>query len=164
MPRKSGCTTTVLGTVASRQLMEAMYCGMRHPQKHLRNRTFHRAEITDRLLYDCYRVFYQPCNMALVVCGDVTPEEVLAVCDRVLPKGAVQLPIEREQPFTEPDAGVPIAGLKRKCRLQSRSSRSASKIRFFPPTRWRVRTALRCDESVGRGGFLPRGRTLQRAV
>lgn len=83
------------------QLMEAMYaeCGIR---KNICGTERSIGEITDRLLYDCYRVFYQPCNMALVVCGDVTPEEVLAVCDRVLPKGAVQLPIERA-PFTEPD-------------------------------------------------------------
>lgn len=83
------------------QLIEAMYaeCGIR---KNICGTERSIGEITDRLLYDCYRVFYQPCNMALVVCGDVTPEEVLAVCDRVLPKGAVQIPIERA-PFTEPD-------------------------------------------------------------
>ncbi len=83
------------------QLMEAMYaeCGIR---KNICGTERSIGEITDRLLYDCYRIFYQPCNMALVVCGDVTPEEVLAVCDRVLPKNAAQLPIERA-PFTEPD-------------------------------------------------------------
>ncbi len=43
-------------------------------------------KITDRILYDCHRVFYQPSNMTLVVCGDVTAEEVLAVADAVLPE------------------------------------------------------------------------------
>ncbi|HBF14103.1 MAG TPA: hypothetical protein DDW30_00175 [Clostridiales bacterium] len=83
------------------QLMEAMYaeCGIR---KNICGTERSIGEITDRLLYDCYRIFYQPCNMALVVCGDVTPEEVLAVCDRVLPQETIRLPIERA-PFTEPD-------------------------------------------------------------
>ena len=44
------------------------------------------ARITPKLLYDCYKTFYQLSNMALVVCGDVSAEEVLTVADRVLPK------------------------------------------------------------------------------
>ena len=43
------------------------------------------AEITPKTLMDCYRVFYNLSNMALVVCGNVTTEEVLAVADRELP-------------------------------------------------------------------------------
>lgn len=83
------------------QLMEAMYaeCGVR---KNICGTERSIGEITDRLLYDCYRVFYQLSNMALVVCGDVTPEEVLAVCDKVLPTESVRLPIERACP-SEPE-------------------------------------------------------------
>ena len=44
------------------------------------------AKITPELLYECYNAFYRLDNMALVVCGNVTPEQVLAVADRVLPK------------------------------------------------------------------------------
>lgn len=52
------------------------------------------AEITDKLLYDCYNTFYNLHNMCLAVVGDVTPEQVLAVCDRML-KPAQPLSIER---------------------------------------------------------------------
>lgn len=43
------------------------------------------AKITPDLLYDCYRTFYNPANMVLAVCGDVTPEAVMAVADKTLP-------------------------------------------------------------------------------
>lgn len=33
--------------------------------------------ITKEMLYDCYNNFYTPANMALVVCGDFKPEEIL---------------------------------------------------------------------------------------
>lgn len=52
------------------------------------------AQITDKLLYDCYNTFYNLNNMCLAVVGDVTPEQVLAVCDRML-KTAQPLSIER---------------------------------------------------------------------
>ncbi|MBR6709110.1 MAG: insulinase family protein [Clostridia bacterium] len=42
------------------------------------------AEITPQTLYDCYHAFYQLSNMALVVCGNVDIDSVLAVADRVL--------------------------------------------------------------------------------
>lgn len=52
------------------------------------------AEITDKLLYDCYNTFYNLHNMCLAVVGDVTPEQVLGVCDKMLEK-AEPLSIER---------------------------------------------------------------------
>ena len=52
------------------------------------------AQITDRLLYDCYNTFYNLNNMCLAVVGDVTPEQVLGVCDKMLEK-AEPLSIER---------------------------------------------------------------------
>ena len=42
------------------------------------------AGITPELLYTCYHSFYNPANMVLVVCGDVTAGQVLGVCDKVL--------------------------------------------------------------------------------
>ena len=39
------------------------------------------AAITDKTLYDCYYTYYTPENMALIVCGDVTPQDVMAVAD-----------------------------------------------------------------------------------
>ncbi|MBR7098511.1 MAG: insulinase family protein [Clostridia bacterium] len=53
------------------------------------------ARITPEILYDCYRAFYQLSNMALIVCGDVTEEEVLRVADRVLPNVSETVEIER---------------------------------------------------------------------
>jgi predicted Zn-dependent peptidase len=44
------------------------------------------ASITPEMLYDCYNAFYQPANMALVVCGDVTEEQILRVANEVLPE------------------------------------------------------------------------------
>ncbi len=42
------------------------------------------AEITDKTLYDCYHTYYTPENMALIVCGDVTPDGVMEVAEREL--------------------------------------------------------------------------------
>lgn len=52
------------------------------------------AQITDRLLYDCYNTFYNLSNMCLAVVGGVTPEQVLAVCDKML-KRSEPVTIER---------------------------------------------------------------------
>ena len=43
------------------------------------------AKIDAETLYKCYEVFYNLSNMFLCVAGDVTPEEVLAVADKMLP-------------------------------------------------------------------------------
>lgn len=52
------------------------------------------AQITDKLLYDCYNTFYNLHNMALAVVGNVTVEQVLNVCDKYL-KPAEPLSIEK---------------------------------------------------------------------
>ncbi|MBE6719933.1 MAG: insulinase family protein [Ruminococcaceae bacterium] len=52
------------------------------------------AQITDKLLYDCYNTFYNLNNMALAVVGNVSVDDVLEVCDRLL-KNAEPLSIER---------------------------------------------------------------------
>ena len=81
-------------------LLEAMYDS--HPvRKNILGSVESIGTITPPLLYDCHRVFYHLSNMALVVCGDVTVGQVLAVADRVLPKKATEMPIERIIP-TEP--------------------------------------------------------------
>ncbi len=40
------------------------------------------AKITPELLYRCYRAFYNPANMALVIVGDVDMNEVLSYVDK----------------------------------------------------------------------------------
>ncbi len=42
------------------------------------------AEITAEKLYECYNTFYNPNNMALCVTGNVTVEQVLKTCDRMI--------------------------------------------------------------------------------
>ena len=42
------------------------------------------SRITPELLYSCYHTYYDLRNMALAVAGDFSPEEVLAVADRLL--------------------------------------------------------------------------------
>ena len=54
------------------------------------------AEITPELLYKCYETFYNFSNMMLCVAGNVTPDEVLSVADRLLKP---QKPIEIERKF-----------------------------------------------------------------
>ncbi len=71
------------------QLLEALYHSPRI-YTHICGTTDSIAKITDQTLYDCYRVFYNLSNMALVVCGDVTVEEVVSIADEVLP---VQTPV-----------------------------------------------------------------------
>lgn len=43
-------------------------------------------KITPEILYKAYGAFYGLHNMVLSVCGDVSPEEILEICDRELPK------------------------------------------------------------------------------
>lgn len=43
-------------------------------------------EITPEILYLCHQAFYNPANMMLCVVGDVDPEQVAAIAERVLPK------------------------------------------------------------------------------
>ena len=58
-------------------------------------------KITAQTLYDCYKAFYTPANMCLVVVGDVEPQQVLDIARRVLPKDSGEL-IERDYGAEEP--------------------------------------------------------------
>lgn len=42
------------------------------------------AKITDKLLYKTYDSFYNPNNMVLAICGNVSQEDILSVCDKYL--------------------------------------------------------------------------------
>lgn len=83
------------------QLMEAMYhtCSVRN---NVAGSVASVSEITADMLNRCYDVFYNPGNMALVVCGNVTPESVSAVVDRSLPARFREKQIERFHP-NEPE-------------------------------------------------------------
>lgn len=53
------------------------------------------GRITADMLNTCYRTFYTPNNMALIVCGDVTPETVMRVADKTLPETFTSVNVER---------------------------------------------------------------------
>lgn len=67
------------------------------------------AEITAEKLYDCYKTFYNLNNMVLCVSGNVSVEQVLKTCDRMLkPDGTHTIenyfeeePYEIVQPYVE---------------------------------------------------------------
>ncbi len=50
-------------------------------------------DITPEILYNCYNTFYNPCNMMLIVSGDVEPDRVAEIVDKALPR--------REKVFVE---------------------------------------------------------------
>jgi predicted Zn-dependent peptidase len=77
--------------------------------------------ITPEALYACYRAFYDPSQMSLVVCGDVSVEDVQAVADRVLPPNAREVEVKRILP-DEP---------KSVCQESVRTAMQVSKPIFF---------------------------------
>ena len=84
------------------RLMEAMYhkCSVRI---NVAGSVKSVSEITADMLNRCYDVFYDPSNMALVVCGRISAEAVSDVVDRVLPKRQRDCGIQRwhdEEPRT----------------------------------------------------------------
>ncbi len=69
------------------------------------------AEITPELLYGCYRSFYDLQNMVLAVTGNVTPEQVEAVADRLLKQSVGGVP--ERAPVDEPlEAAQPRIAVK----------------------------------------------------
>lgn len=64
------------------------------------------AEITAETLHKTYATFYNLRNMALCVCGNISPEEVESVCDKVL-KEAPVLDVERIYPEEPKEVNLP---------------------------------------------------------
>ena len=64
------------------------------------------AQITDKTLYDCHKVFYAPSNMVLCVEGDVDPEKVFEIADSILPKEIRSIP---HADFGEKESLLPVS-------------------------------------------------------
>ena len=89
------------------------------------------SEITAETLYDCHRVFYDPSNMVLCVAGDVDPQAVADMAERILPKTPGPVP-ERdygpEEGMTpvkaysekEMDVGMPMFAFGTNVRAEAR--------------------------------------------
>ncbi len=71
--------------------------------------------ITPELLYRAHALFYHPANMALVVCGDVTEEQVLLAVDRILGKTSTPYQAPRRLLPQEPSA---VFKARTSCRMQ----------------------------------------------
>ena len=71
-------------------------------------------KITAELLYDCYRVFYDLSNMALIVCGDVDTERVIKIADELLPAVATGKSIIRSSENSREKRRVNRARVERK--------------------------------------------------
>jgi len=64
------------------------------------------AEITDKTLYDCHKVFYNPANMVLCVVGDVNAEAVIDVAKETLGAETGEIPIKD---YGEPETQLPVS-------------------------------------------------------
>lgn len=62
------------------------------------------AEITDKTLYDCHKVFYSPSNMVLCVEGDVDPDFIEKIATEELPPDCAPIP---KADFGEDDGLLP---------------------------------------------------------
>lgn len=83
----------VAGWMSTFNLLKCLYHN--HPVRiDIAGTTDSIAQITDKLLYDCYNTFYNLHNMCLAVVGNAQPKDVLAVCDKML-ETAPELEIER---------------------------------------------------------------------
>ena len=78
-------------------LLEAMYES--HPvRKNICGTVESISRITPELLYQCYKTFYNPNNMALIICGDVDPETVARIADEELPESFKACAFSRVMP------------------------------------------------------------------
>ena len=67
------------------------------------------AQITDKTLYDCHKVFYAPSNMVLCVEGDVNPDRIYEIAEEALTKEKSPIP---HADYGEPEGPLPLAQKK----------------------------------------------------
>ena len=84
-------------------LLAALY--QKHPiRKNICGTVSSIRKITPELLYRCYETYYRLSNMALVVCGPVTPQQVADVANRVLPQATADTAKIPRKTYREPAA------------------------------------------------------------
>lgn len=69
------------------------------------------AQITPELLYRCYRTFYNLNNMVLCIAGNVDPEKVLELCDKMLKPSE---PVKIDRIFEEEPGHIVQARVEQK--------------------------------------------------
>ena len=60
------------------------------------------SSITADMLNKCYKTFYNPANMAVVVCGDVSVDRVMEIVDKSIPDDFTAIEVERRYCEDEP--------------------------------------------------------------
>ncbi|MCD8115662.1 MAG: insulinase family protein [Oscillospiraceae bacterium] len=90
-------------------------------------------EITPQVLYDCHKVFYHPCNMALCVVGDVDPDMVERLALEIL------TPETAEPPGRDygPDPGLEPAGLYHERTMEVSAPQFLAGLKLGPTGRGR---------------------------
>ena len=69
-------------------MLEAMYSS-HSVRKNVAGSLESIRQISADMLYDCYYSFYKPSNMVLVVCGNVSAQQVLRIADKCIPDSFV---------------------------------------------------------------------------
>ena len=114
-------------------------------------------DITPEILHLCHRAFYNPANMMLCVAGDVDPEEVAQIAQRVLPKDKIAAAIpdlgeaEELKPVTafstrNMDVAMPMFQLGFKCALPGTLGEDFA--------RWELIGELACEVLFGESSEL----------
>lgn len=67
------------------------------------------AQISDKTLYDCHRVFYAPSNMCLCVEGDVQPQRILDIAMEELSQELSPIP---QADFGQPEGELPVQSFR----------------------------------------------------
>lgn len=60
------------------------------------------SQINADMLNKCYETFYNPNNMAAVVCGDISPQKVMEIADKAIPQSFTGKEIVRKYADNEP--------------------------------------------------------------
>lgn len=79
------------------------------------------AQITDKTLYDCHKIFYSPSNMILCVEGDVDPEKIAQIAKEELSSECASVP---HADFGEAETLLPVC-------LEKSVEMSVSAPQFF---------------------------------